>query len=275
MSKRFPPIPRFATPLPDENCYSILCRCGVHAAMSTSKLCREMFGRQRNLYNYLWQPFRPEEVSRWFDDADERIPIYVQKHSCVPYRYPFVEKRCKAYLEDWNAGVPLSNGHYKRVTRLLGYRFWKKEHLCYCPDCVKEDRREYGETYWHMIPQLPGVTVCPVHMVPLEKSQLLVENTRYELLPAEYWLPNQEPRKEKIPYEDLQVAMDSKWMMENGWQMDSGRFTGKLDEGLSLWQYEKVEAALSRYSRQQNPKSETLYRILMAAERGVSLSEIE
>ncbi len=275
MSRQFPPIPRFVTPLPDENCYSILCRCAVHAAMSTAKFCHEMFGRQRNLYNYLWQPFRPEEVSQWFDDADERIPIYVQKHSCIPYRYSFVEKRSQNYLDDWNAGEPLSNGHYKRVTRMLGYRFWTKEYLYYCPECVRNDRREYGETYWHMIPQLPGVTVCPIHMVPLEKSDLLVGNTKYELLPAEYWLQNQEARKETIAYDDLRIAMDSKWMMENGWHMDSGRFTGKLDKGLSPWQYEKVEAVLARFSRQQNPKSETLYRILLAVEKGVSLSEIQ
>ena len=61
---------------------------------------------------------------------------------------------------------------------------------------------------------------------------------------------------------------------KNGWQMDSERFTGKLDEGFSKWQYEEVEAKLARYSRQQNPKAETPYRILMAAERGVLMSEI-
>ena len=56
---------------------------------------------------------------------------------------------------------------------------------------------------------------------------------------------------------------------------NSNVFHRRLDEGRGLGQYEEVEAKLARYSRQQNPKSETLYRILLATEKGISLSEIE
>lgn len=231
-----------------------------------------MFGRQRNLYNYLWQPFRSEELSRWFNVEDESVSFYMQEHSCMPYRYPFVEERCKGYLEDWNEGKTLSNGHYKRVTWILGYRFWRKEYLYYCPECVRSDRREYGETYWHMILQLPGVTVCPIHMVPLEKSHILLKGTKYELLPAEYNLPRQTLQKENISFEDLQIAQNSKWMMENGWNLDSRYFADRIGEGVSLSQHEKIEAVMSEFTLQQNVMNETLYWILLACEKGVSIS---
>lgn len=272
MSERFPPIPRFPMPYPDESCYSILCRCTVYAAMSTVRLSREMFGRQRNLMNYLYQPFRPEELKSWFDDGVQRIPDCVQKHSCVQYRYPFLTKTCRVLLDDWLDGEELSNGDYKRITHGLGYRYWQKENLCYCPECVRHDRETYGETYWHMIPQLPGVTVCPEHMVPLEKSELTVRNTRYDLNPAEYWLPDKAPREETISYEDLMVAKDTQWMMENGWQLDGFEITKQL-KGISLWQYEEAEAVAMRYSSRPSVKSETLYKIILANTAGMSISE--
>ena len=272
MSKRFPPIPRFVTSLPDENCYSILSRCMVYAAMPTAKMCRELFGRQRVLSNFLWQSFRPEDTARWFDDEQERTAEYLQEHSCVPYRFSFVEKRAQGYLNDWNDGEPLSNGHYKRVTRMLGYKCWKKEHLYYCPECVAADRKEYGETYWHMIPQLPGVTVCPVHMVPLLQSDLKVKDTKYEFHPAEFCISKiYKARKERISYEDLQIAVDSKWMMEHGWEFKEHDFQG-LVTGLSTWDYETAGAKVDRYSTQMNVKAETLYYILLANAHGESIS---
>ena len=272
MGKRFPPIPRFVTPLPDESCYSILCRCMVYAAMSTSKMCRELFGRQRILSNFLWLPFRPEDTERWFDDAAERTANYLTEHSCIPYRFSFVERRSQAYLNDWHQGTPLFNGHYKRVTRVLGYKCWRKEFLYFCPACASADRELYGETYWHMIPQLPGVTVCPVHMIPLVRSDLKVRETKYELHPAEVCVPDHAYVKEKISYDDLRIATDSKWMMEHGWQQKEHSLPMLL-EGLSYQDYDMAETVVARHSAQGNAKAETLYYILLANAHGKSIAE--
>ncbi len=37
------------------------------------------------------------------------------------------------------------------------------EFLRFCSDCVIEDRNKYGETYWHRLPQIAGINVCPDH----------------------------------------------------------------------------------------------------------------
>ena len=36
-------------------------------------------------------------------------------------------------------------------------------YLRFCSDCVIEDRKKYGETYWHRLPQIAGINVCPDH----------------------------------------------------------------------------------------------------------------
>lgn len=271
MSKRFPPIPRFAEPYPDESCYSILCRSAVWAAMSTAKFCREMFEKKRYLSCFLWQPFHSEEINRWFDDAADRVQDYLQKHSCIPYRYPFLSKICQGNIEDWAVGEELTDGTYKRLTLNLGCRAWAKHYLFYCPECVKSDRQKYGETYWHMIPQLPGVYVCPVHAVPLEVSALQQSYSWMDLYPAEYWISDMEPKRGTISYDDLQLAMDSKWMMENGWKTEIR--LGSLLEGLTNWQFEQAEAMTNYFTHQRNVKNETVYHILLANMKRMSISE--
>jgi len=270
MSKRFPPIPQFVEPYPDENCYSILCRCMVRAAMSAARFHRMMFEKQNWLSCYIWQPFHVEDLNRWFDDAVVRMPAYIRDHSCVPYRYPFLHTARQEDFEDWASGEELSNGIHLHLTMKLGYRKWTKRYLCYCPECAKADRHEYGETYWHMIPQLPGVYVCPIHAVPLEKTSLIMKNW-IDLYPAEYWIPDAEPRRETILYDDLRLATDSKWMMEHGWGMELKQ--KELLEGLSHWQFEQAEAKTKRFTSQHSVKNETVYHILLANSKGMSISD--
>ena len=43
----------------------------------------------------------------------------------------------------------------------------RRVHLQYCPSCTIEDRRSFGESYWHRMHQLPGVTICITHRRPL------------------------------------------------------------------------------------------------------------
>ena len=44
--------------------------------------------------------------------------------------------------------------------------------LRYCPVCAKEDKRHFGEFYWHRTHQTPGVFVCHAHYVFLNESNV-------------------------------------------------------------------------------------------------------
>ena len=49
-------------------------------------------------------------------------------------------------------------------------------YIRYCPECAKEDREKYGETYWHRAHQIPRIRICPEHRCFLENSEIPVSS---------------------------------------------------------------------------------------------------
>ena len=59
-------------------------------------------------------------------------------------------------------------------------------YLRYCPVCVKEDRENFGETYWHRSHQIRHITCCLEHGCKLHISDIMTTaNTSPRLWPAE------------------------------------------------------------------------------------------
>ena len=46
--------------------------------------------------------------------------------------------------------------------------------LRYCPACVAEDRKKYGETYWRREYQIESIRVCPVHRCYLQPTEVIL-----------------------------------------------------------------------------------------------------
>jgi hypothetical protein len=57
-------------------------------------------------------------------------------------------------------------------------RLKQPSNLKFCPECVLDDRKHFGETYWHCAHQVTGVEVCPDHSVFLEISGALWHNSK-------------------------------------------------------------------------------------------------
>ena len=91
----------FTPPLPDESCYSVLCRCLVRESVSSFRFELQMFNRQRDLSRLLYQPFRFEDLSRWFDDAESRQREYLDLHSVLQYRYPVLAESARRLIRYW------------------------------------------------------------------------------------------------------------------------------------------------------------------------------
>lgn len=91
-------------------------------------------------------------------------------------------------------------------------------YLRYCPDCVVEDRKNYGETYWHRLPQLAGIKVCPEHKcffcdtsIKLGRetsSYFMSANDSIETSTSEYI--NLKLREHQIL---LKMAQDASWLL--------------------------------------------------------------
>lgn len=69
---------------------------------------------------------------------------------------------------------PTTRGHFERRHFLRDNKdeCYLPAVLRYCPACAQEDRRRYGERYWHRVHQLPGVYLCSDHGTFLENTKL-------------------------------------------------------------------------------------------------------
>ncbi|MBR1633628.1 MAG: TniQ family protein [Lachnospiraceae bacterium] len=183
----------FPVPYPDECFYSIFARYYVRSGISSPKeACMTFFGGDRALLaSTVLLPRRLERMDYWIDpvcglDARELI--------CCHTAYPYLSI---AYTDDiylemekiLQEGIP-SSGMYQLERRMIAKNGWPGagKYMRYCPECVREDMREYGETYWHRLPQLPGVKYCPKHSCRIRDSDAPIEEMRVRIYPASYML---------------------------------------------------------------------------------------
>ena len=258
------PVPCFMAPHPDENCYSVLCRSMVRAAYSSFRFTYELFGGQRNLTRLLYQPFRVEDLSRWFNDAANRQKDYLDLHSVFQYCYPSLEEHEQKLIINWRNNLRLSSEELKRLTKTVAFKDGQKRKLCYCRDCVQNDRETYGETYWHLSHQLPAVTLCSLHETPLICSEIEICKTRYVFYPAEYVLRKSERNEnlESISTYDSLVASDSMWMLHHGFEVD-GEKNSKLKSSVGDEELAKISNEIQCYKNELSvPESSTLELIL-------------
>lgn len=97
--------------------------------------------------------------------------------------------------------------------------------MCYCPECAKEDRKLYGETYWHILPQINGVEYCPLHKCRIVESQVKASSIKYHLIAANPVIGFR--FQQDLPVHDhqtkqnyMELAEDSEWMMRKGTLID-------------------------------------------------------
>lgn len=63
---------------------------------------------------------------------------------------------------------------------IAGSKILMKNKLYYCKECLKEDILKYGESYWRVIHQVPGVYTCSKHKIALKESEVLSSKSRVE-----------------------------------------------------------------------------------------------
>lgn len=66
--------------------------------------------------------------------------------------------------------------------------------LKYCPQCAAEDRKIYGETYWHRVHQVRNMMICPTHRCKLVNSEVDIRSEKiFAFNPAELSVKDTEP----------------------------------------------------------------------------------
>lgn len=77
-------------------------------------------------------------------------------------------------------------------------------YLKYCPVCADEDRKQYGEAYWHRVHQIRNMRICVKHNCRLVNSSVVAKSEQtFTLCPAESYITVQKPA---IETDYLQIA---------------------------------------------------------------------
>ena len=183
---------------PDELVYSWFCRVFVHSGLPTSKTFLEEL-----LFNRHCNPSK-EFVGHLNPEMEQEIrQIYpmeelVLEHTMFPQYARFIEPESKE-----NALHRLTDD-FCDAHHLFSIlpRSERDQHLKYCPLCMGEDRKIYGETYWHRVHQIRNMSVCTKHKCRLENSSVTAKSSQTFILePAEMVLEKRQARQDASPLE--------------------------------------------------------------------------
>lgn len=156
----------FPDPYPDELFYSLCARFSTRMQYEFDQAVTEdLFGAAK---------MRPSlELPCYLDRLVKALPPghpctidqLINWHTQLPFYSPFLPAQRVAQLRERMRGND-AQGIYLYSGRAAS-RMPSLEQLRYCPMCVKQDRRQWGEAYWHRVHQLVGIDLCPQHSVPL------------------------------------------------------------------------------------------------------------
>lgn len=152
-------ITYFPDAYPDELFYSVIARFFIHSGKQD---LNELY--RHNINNSMFDMDSSAPISAELAELISRkepLEDYFLSHTMIPYYGRFkgkakAETVCRAIYSD-------SKGCVSHNKSPVGY----KRSLKYCPLCVSNDRKIYGETYWHRIHQIPEAEICPVHQCRL------------------------------------------------------------------------------------------------------------
>lgn len=159
----------FPTPYPDELLYSVIARYNIRSGNNSPKATlNDLF----NSTTVTAVVELPSNINRLLSN----LPVgstfnaeeLVYKHTMFPYFTAFVTVDRAKRIYDYM----LSDNGSKIYSELgLGNSYIKlNTYLRFCPECVEEDIKMYGETYWHRIHQVPGLNFCINHKKPIYNS---------------------------------------------------------------------------------------------------------
>ncbi|MDE5938543.1 MAG: TniQ family protein [Lachnospiraceae bacterium] len=167
---------------PDELVYSWFCRYYVHTGCFSHKMAlQELYCKKSD---YLSKEF----IGNLNKEAMEQIDkIYsldklVLDHTMFPQyaRFiPLAEKKEALYRLAHDS----CDAHhlFPVLPRNDG-----EQYLRYCPLCVKEDRKTYGEVYWHRKHQIRNMRICTKHKCRLMESSVPAKSEQsFTFCPAE------------------------------------------------------------------------------------------
>lgn len=165
-------MPLLPKPYPDEIIGSVICRALRHNGLNLYAQIRAIYGAPSSKFSFLMS-VRPKDFARLAGlDAEE----LVLQHTMLPYSTAFMPSKLKVkYLSNTlsQQANPMSD-LVRPLARGVAFRR-------ICPECIKSEILQFGETYWHRSHLLPGVLKCTEHEVALKKTIIPILGTVNQL----------------------------------------------------------------------------------------------
>ncbi|HEY9605333.1 MAG TPA: TnsD family Tn7-like transposition protein [Allocoleopsis sp.] len=210
-------IGNFPTSYPDELLYSLLARLRDRLECSTYKLVEELFGEKGSVAIISLPCCLDHLISVLPPGHRYTVARLIDNHSLLPFYSPFLPPERVSHIRDCMKGGNASSVYNSSGIAPSNIRL--PDWLRFCPSCVKADRKQFGEAYWHRLHQLTGVETCPIHQTFLENSNVRARNrvNHFEFVSAERAVHTTLPRPLDLfnPYKEtlLKVANDALWLL--------------------------------------------------------------
>jgi len=211
-------IGHFPTAYPDELLYSICARFGERVDYRGKLAVHvHLFGDKGNAAIIDLPGHLGRLVANLPPGHSHTVDRLIDDYTLFRYYAPFLQSGRAARIRRLMAGS--SSFAIQVCLGRRGGRIHPPDFLRYCPQCVVEERKTYGECYWHRLHQAPGVEVCPRHACFLEDSSARARN-RVNVawyVPAEKAALSLVPRRLDPADPDhqvlLKIAEDVAWLL--------------------------------------------------------------
>ena len=178
-------ISYFPAIYPDELVYSWLCRYYVHSGFFSSKsamqelYCKRSDNPSKEFIGNL-NPGTMEQVAKIYP-----LDKLVLEHTMYPQYARFIpleQKKTALYR------LGHDNCYAHHLFCVLP-RSEGEQYLRFCPLCAEDDRKTYGETYWHRKHQIRNMSICTKHRCRLVESGVLAKSEQsFTFCPAEHYI---------------------------------------------------------------------------------------
>lgn len=156
---------------PDELAYSLLARFYVQSGYLSYIYAAE------DIYNSKTVRPDPEFLNPLRDEVKNHIVKKISMEKLIEYHtmYPYYGRFLGKYRRQIAFKEMVSMGtQYRNYLAIPTNKEKAKRFLRYCPICAKEDRNQYGETFWHRSHQLLEVNVCYKHRCLLQNTPVVI-----------------------------------------------------------------------------------------------------
>jgi hypothetical protein len=163
----------FPKPYPDELLYSIIARYCIQSGNTNVIYSSEdIFGRDNRCFAI--SPELPGNIDLLVSNIPNSTELTSNYFICNSTLFPYIasflpEEGAREVYNIMKAGQ--TSVIYNKAGLVSG-SIKSNRMFRFCPKCIDEDIKAYGEAYWHRSHQVTGVFICPIHKEPTYDSDI-------------------------------------------------------------------------------------------------------